>query len=165
MLSGVERISSTVPGKPENKPSPFDRFDTWLGLSRLDFPVPEHGRSVLYSFGGIVFIGFVLMVLTGFMLSQLYNPLPQQAYQSLEQIQKIGWASYLRALHFWFAQGVLAALILHTTRVFVTGAYKQPRQVTWWIGVALLATMLMGSYFSGTVLKWDQEGSDALGHY
>lgn len=136
-----------------------------MGLSRLDFPVPEHGRSVLYSFGGIVFVGFVLMVFTGFILSQLYNPLPQQAYQSLERIQKIGWASYLRALHFWFAQGVLAALILHTARVFVTGAYKHPRQVTWWIGVALLATMMMGSYFSGTVLKWDQEGSDALNHY
>jgi ubiquinol-cytochrome c reductase cytochrome b subunit len=105
------------------------------------------------------------MVLTGFLLAQLYNPLPQQAYQSLEKIQQINWASYLRALHYWFAQGVLFALILHTTRVFVTGAYKHPRQVTWWIGVALLGTMLMGSYFTGTVLKWDQEGADALSHF
>jgi len=105
------------------------------------------------------------MVLTGFLLTQLYNPLPQQAYQSLEKIQQIGWASYLRALHYWFAQGVIFALILHTTRVFITGAYKQPRQVTWWIGITLLATMMMGSYFTGTVLKWDQEGADALNHF
>lgn len=104
------------------------------------------------------------MVLTGFILAQLYNPVPQQAYKSLEKIQEINWASYLRALHYWFAQGVIFALILHTTRVFITGAYKHPRQVTWWIGVALLGIMLMGSYFSGTVLKWDQEGADALSH-
>ncbi len=104
------------------------------------------------------------MVLTGFILAQLYNPLPQQAYRSLEQIQQINWASYLRALHYWFGQGVIFALILHTTRVFITGAYKHPRQVTWWIGVSLLGIMLMGSYFSGTVLKWDQEGADALSH-
>ncbi len=105
------------------------------------------------------------MVVTGFVLAQLYNPLPKQAYQSLEQIQAIGWASYLRALHHWFAQGVLLALIFHVGRVFITGAYKHPRQVTWWIGVALLGTMMMGSYFSGTVLKWDEEGATALHHY
>lgn len=151
-------------GKSATEPSRWGRLDTWLGLRHLDFPVPEHGRSALYTFGGVAFIGFVLMVLTGFILAQLYNPLPQQAYKSLEQIQRISWASYLRALHYWFAQGVIFALILHTTRVFITGAYKHPRQVTWWIGVALLGVMLMGSYFSGTVLKWDQEGADALSH-
>ena len=105
------------------------------------------------------------MVLTGFLLAQLYNPLPKEAYQSLEKIQQIPLAGYLRALHYWFAQGVIFALLLHTTRVFITGAYKHPRQVTWWLGVTLLATMMMGSYFTGTVLKWDQEGADALTHF
>lgn len=160
-----EIIPSTPSEKSKSEPSGFSGLDTWLGLRHLDFPVPEHGRSVLYTFGGIVFIGFVFMVLTGFLLTQVYNPLPEQAYQSLEKIQEINWARYLRALHYWFAQGVLFALILHTTRVFVTGAYKHPRQVTWWLGVTLLGIMMMGSYFTGTVLKWDQEGADALNHF
>lgn len=105
------------------------------------------------------------MIATGVVLLQFYNPLPDQAYQSLETIQQIGFLSYIRALHYWISQGVLIALVVHLSRVFIVGAYKHPRQVTWWLGVALFATMMMGSYFSGTVLKWDAEGADALAHY
>jgi|SRR5579884_725224 len=143
----------------------FRRLDTWLQLSRLTYGVPEHGRSFFFSLGGVVFAGFLLMIATGMILAQFYNPLPEHAYQSLEKIQSIKWATYFRALHYWTAQGVIVAILLHVGRVFITGAYKHPRQVTWWLGVALLGTMLMGSYFSGTVLKWDQGGFDALDHY
>lgn len=146
-------------------PFTLRRLDTWLRLSRLTYRVPGHGRSFFFTLGGIVFAGFLLMIATGFILAQLYNPIPQQTYESLEGIQRVGWSRYLRALHYWTAQGILVALILHICRVFTTGAYKHPRQVTWWIGVALFGVMLMGSYFSGTVLKWDAEGSDALAHY
>jgi ubiquinol-cytochrome c reductase cytochrome b subunit len=110
-------------------------------------------------------IGFFLMIGTGLLLAQIYNPAPDQSYQSLQTIQKIGWTSYLRAFHYWTAQGIILALLAHLSRVFITGAYQYPRQVTWWVGVTLLAIMLMGSYFSGTVLKWDEEGFDALAHY
>ena len=48
-------------------------------------------------------------------------------------------------------------------RVFVTGSYKRPREANWLIGLGLLAITL-GLVFTGTVLKWDQEGFEALGH-
>lgn len=156
----LDRTQETIGEK-----SFLKRLDTWLRLSHLTYGVPEHGRSFFFSLGGVVFAGFLLMVATGFILAQLYNPVPAQAYKSLEKIQSIGWASYIRALHYWTAQGVIVALLLHMGRVFITGAYKHPRQVIWWLGVALFGVMLMGSYFSGTVLKWDQEGFDALNHY
>ena len=152
-------------GQVAGGPFTLRRLDTWLQFSRLTYRVPGHGRSFFFTLGGIVFTGFLLMIATGFILAQLYNPIPEQAYKSLESIQQIGWSRYLRALHYWFAQGIIAALLLHISRVFITGAYKHPRQVTWWIGVALFGVMLMGSYFSGTVLKWDEEGLDALNHY
>ncbi len=141
------------------------RIDPWIKISQLTYRIPAHGRSFFYTLGGIVFFGFLLMIATGLLLAQLYNPAPDFAFESLQNIQQIGWASFLRAFHYWTAQGIIIALLIHVSRVFITGAYQHPRQVTWWIGVALLAIMLMGSYFSGTILKWDEEGFDALAHY
>jgi len=48
-------------------------------------------------------------------------------------------------------------------RVFVTGAYKRPREANWLIGLGLLGVTL-GLAFTGTILKWDQEGFEALSH-
>lgn len=134
-------------------------------LGFLRFRVPAHGRLFFFTLGGIVFSGFLLMLVTGLLLAQVYHPAPELAYGSLTAIQQSGWARFTRALHYWTAQGIIVALLLHLSRVFITGAYKSPRRATWWCGVALLAVMLMGSYFSGTVLKWDEEGFDALAHY
>ena len=69
----------------------------------------------------------------------------------------------LRGIHFWTAQVVMVTLFLHLARVFFTGSYRAPRRATWWLGVLLMA-IAMGQYFTGTVVKWDQEGAEALGH-
>src|SRR5262249_4534276 len=55
--------------------------------------------------------------------------------------------------------------LAHLSRVFFTGSYKFPRILTWYTGVALFFTATMLAYFSGTVIKWDQEGYEALHHY
>ena len=105
------------------------------------------------------------MIFTGLILAQIYNPLPTNAYQTLQAIQQFEWSRYFRSLHYWTAQGVVAAILLHTVYLFVAGTGSYPRRLIWWVGIALLATLTMGSYFSGTVLRWDQTGSDALHHY
>jgi ubiquinol-cytochrome c reductase cytochrome b subunit len=69
----------------------------------------------------------------------------------------------VRGIHFWVANVVMATVLLHMGRIFVTGAYKRPREANWLIGLGLLAVTL-GLIFTGTVLKWDQEGFEALGH-
>jgi len=139
--------------------------DLWVRILPSDYKIPSHGNGFFYCLGGIVAIGFFIMIGTGLLMTQVYNPAPNAAYESLQTIQQIGVMSYLRALHYWVAQGIIIVILLHLARVFITGAYKRPRQITWWVGIALLAIMLMGSYFTGTILKWDEEGSDALSHY
>jgi ubiquinol-cytochrome c reductase cytochrome b subunit len=52
---------------------------------------------------------------------------------------------------------------LHLLRVFLTGSYKRPREANWLIGTAMFA-LVIDAIFTGTVLKWDQEGFEALGH-
>ncbi|MEO5851353.1 MAG: cytochrome b N-terminal domain-containing protein, partial [Nocardioides sp.] len=60
-------------------------------------------------------------------------------------------------------QAMYVTAALHLMRVFVTGSYKRPREGNWLIGVAMFGLVLL-AVFTGTVLKWDQEGFEALGH-
>lgn len=141
-------------------------LERWLRISRLDFPVPSHGKQLLYSVGGITFVGFLILFLSGIWLTQFFNPAPQRAYESVQLLMREAWGgSFVRSLHYWTAQAVIALLTVHLLRVFATGAYKSPRIATWLVGVLLFFITVMGFYFTGTVLKWDQEGFEALEHY
>jgi quinol-cytochrome oxidoreductase complex cytochrome b subunit len=79
------------------------------------------------------------------------------------QIVKHVDLSFVRNLHYWEAQFLLIIALLHMTRVFISGAYKKPREIQWLTGVVLLVIIFAFSY-TGTVLKGDQEGIDAFGH-
>lgn len=70
---------------------------------------------------------------------------------------------FIRSVHFWAANLVVITALLHLIRVFAMGSFKRPREVNWLVGVTLLA-LTLGFVFTGTVLKWDQEGVEALGH-
>jgi ubiquinol-cytochrome c reductase cytochrome b subunit len=74
----------------------------------------------------------------------------------------LGW--FLRGIHFWAGEILTITIILHMIRVFYTASYKKPREVNWLIGVGLLGFMIT-LMFTGTVLKWDQEGYEALDHF
>lgn len=133
-------------------------------LKKLDYRVPAHANTILYMFGGISLIAFLILIFSGIYLSQVYNPTPEDAHASIiNAITRVPLADFMRSLHFWVANLVVVLLLLHIIRVFVTGSYKKPRRLTWLTGVALLAVTI--SYiFIGTVLKWDQEGVEAFGH-
>jgi len=61
----------------------------------------------------------------------------------------------VRGMHKWGASVMIILIFLHMGRVFVFGAYKYPRELTWIIGVVLLIlTMAMG--FTGYLLPFDQ---------
>jgi len=144
---------------------PFWRaLDERLALSSLAYPVPDHANTLPYLLGGITLSGFVILILTGILLAQFYNPDPAAAHQSIVYI--IGRAplgDFVRSLHFWMANFVVVSVLLHLGRVFATGSYKRPREINWLVGVGLLAITL-GFVFTGTVLRWDQEAVEALAH-
>ena len=151
-------------------PQPASGSGTWgwidsrLGLDTLAYPIPAHANNVLYTLGGITLFGIVILVASGIYLTQFYHADPTQARESIDYIittARLG--EYVRGLHFWMANLVVITLILHVVRVFATGSYRAPRELNWVIGVGLLSIML-GLVFTGTVLKWDQEGWEALQH-
>ncbi len=139
-------------------------IDERIGLSGLAYPVPTHANRIGYILGGISFFGFVILAVTGVWLAQFYHATPATARESVVYVMNTAPLGDLaRGIHFWTANIVMATVLLHMGRVFVTGSYKRPREANWLIGLGLLGITL-GLIFTGTVLKWDQEGFEALGH-
>ena len=66
----------------------------------------------------------------------------------------LGW--FLRALHYYAGSGMVVMVLVHMTQVFLHGAYKYPRELTWVLGVFLLLCTL-GMFFTGQVLRWDPD--------
>jgi len=122
----------------------------------LDKPVPA-GINYLTCFGGITFTLFVMQVLTGLLLSLYYTPSDAEAYQSIQRLQQeVPLGRLLRSLHYWSANLMVVTIVLHMLRVFVVGAYKNPRELNWVAG-SLLLVLTLGFGFTGYLLPWDQK--------
>jgi ubiquinol-cytochrome c reductase cytochrome b subunit len=52
----------------------------------------------------------------------------------------------LRQTHHWAANVFIAAIVLHLFRVFFTGAYRKPRELTYWLGLTMLTLALFEAY-------------------
>ena len=95
--------------------------------------------------------------ITGILLTIYYVPTPDHAYDSVQYITTqipMGWL--IRGLHHWGASAMVVLVILHMLRVILYGAYKYPREVTWFSGVFLLL-ITIGFGFTGYLLPWDQK--------
>ena len=49
----------------------------------------------------------------------------------------------MRQIHHWAALIFVAAMIVHSARVFFTGAFRKPRETNWLIGVALISLAII----------------------
>jgi len=148
-----------------------ERFDVRIPLEAfLKKPVPKHAIRWYFCLGGITFALFVIQGITGILLSLYYRPTPEAAYESILFIMnnvRFGWL--IRSIHSWSATLMIAFCVAHMLRVFITGAYKRPRELNWVAGVVLLLlTLVFG--FTGYLLPWDQKalwgstvGSEILG--
>ena len=142
----------------------IDVIDDRLGIRALEYPVPEHANNLAWSLGGVTASAFVILIATGILLVQFYAPVPESANDSVRDMVTDVWGMrFVRGLHFWAAQAMYVTAALHLLRVFFTGSYKRPREGNWLIGVAMFGLVIF-ALFTGTVLKWDQEGFEALGH-
>jgi len=55
------------------------------------------------------------------------------------------------------AQAMIVLLVLHLMQVMIDGAYKAPRELNFWFGIALMGVTLALS-LTGYLLPWDQKG-------
>jgi ubiquinol-cytochrome c reductase cytochrome b subunit len=143
-------------------------FDLRLQLGQpikeaMAHPVPRRSASWAYVFGSAALTVMVLQFVTGICLAFVYVPSADQAWTSLQVLnhqQTLGW--FIRALHGWGSNFMVALVLIHMAQVFLFGAYKFPRELTWIVGVFLLL-MTLGMAFTGQVLRFDQDAYWGLG--
>jgi quinol-cytochrome oxidoreductase complex cytochrome b subunit len=106
--------------------------------------------------GGITFLLFLILVVTGVILMFYYRPTGEYAYHDMKYLQfDVPFGMIMRNMHRWSAHAMIIAVWLHMFRVFMTGSYKPPREFNWNVGVILLVLTLLLS-FTGYLLPWDQ---------
>ncbi len=117
----------------------------------------KSGFRVRYTWcmGGLSFFLFLELVITGILLMFYYRPTPEYAYNDILSLREDVSLGIFRELHRWGAHAMVITVWLHMLRVFLTGAYKPPREFNWVIGVILLVLTLLLS-FTGYLLPWDQ---------
>jgi len=149
---------------PVRRPGVWAAIDERFGLGDLAYSVPRHANTLPFSLGGISMVSLLILVLSGIVLTQFYHPMPEFANDSVRTMMpQFGLARLARGIHYWAAQVFLATVLLHMIRIFLTASFKRPREANWVVGVLLLG-ISVALYFTGTVLKWDQEGFEALDH-
>ncbi len=138
------------PAAPEHaRPSAYRRtvnaVDERLGIQAIRYPVPAHANTIAYSLGGLTAFALLILIVTGIVLAQFYDPNPAAANESVRNIvENVYLGRWVRGVHFWASEAMYVLAILHLLRIYFTGT--------------------IGAMFTGTVLKWDQEGFEALSH-
>ncbi len=169
-MSGQEALprdlEPVIPHGGRPLPQAQTRFGRWLqrrvpiDLEALRYysnePVPNHLRHWWWCLGGTPAMLFGVQAVTGILLSFYYVPDPSQAYESVKRVSEVvpfGW--FLRSVHRWSSNLMIAAVILHMMRVFFTGAYRRPRELNWMVGIGLLGVTLFFG-FTGYSLVYEQ---------
>jgi ubiquinol-cytochrome c reductase cytochrome b subunit len=126
-------------------------------------PVPRNTASWFYVFGSAATTLLMLQIVTGILLALVYVASGSEAWKTLDELNHqlyLGW--FLRAMHGWGSNFMVAVVLIHMAQVFTFGAYKFPRELTWILGVFMLL-MTLGMAFTGQVLRFDQDAYWGLG--
>ncbi|MCL5284009.1 MAG: cytochrome b N-terminal domain-containing protein [Armatimonadetes bacterium] len=122
----------------------------------LDEPMPV-GVGWLYTLGSCLLTVLIVQMITGIILALYYAPTPDHAYDSVYYItQHVLLGGIVRGIHHYGASVIIIIMGLHVLRSFYTGAYKKPRELTWMIGVLIMA-VIFGFAFTGYLLPWDMK--------
>ncbi|MFM1842483.1 MAG: cytochrome b6 [Cyanobacteriota bacterium] len=119
--------------------------------------VPPH-VNIFYCLGGLTLTCFLIQFATGFAMTFYYKPTVAEAFTSVQYIMNevnFGWL--IRSIHRWSASMMVLMMILHVFRVYLTGGFKRPRELTWVVGVMLAVTTVTFGV-TGYSLPWDQVG-------
>lgn len=119
--------------------------------------VPPH-VNIFYCLGGLTLTCFLIQFATGFAMTFYYKPTVAEAFSSVQYIMNevnFGWL--IRSVHRWSASMMVLMMILHVFRVYLTGGFKKPRELTWVVGVMLAVTTVTFGV-TGYSLPWDQVG-------
>jgi quinol---cytochrome-c reductase cytochrome b subunit len=127
----------------------------------LRYVFPGHWSFLL---GEVALYAFIVLVATGIYLTLFFEPSTAKtvyegayaplrgaemsaAYRSAVDLSlSVDAGLLMRQTHHWAADVFVVAIVLHLLRVFFTGAYRRPRELTYLIGVVMLFVALLEGY-------------------
>jgi ubiquinol-cytochrome c reductase cytochrome b subunit len=141
-------------------------LDERLGVSPgarklMRYVFPDHWSFML---GEIALYSFVILVLTGIFLTFFYTAsdatvVYRGGYDPLvgasmgEQFRSVLHISFdvpagllMRQTHHWAADVFIVAIVLHALRILLTGAYRKPRELNYWVGVTMVGLALLEGF-------------------
>lgn len=116
------------------------------------------GARLRYVFGSVLTYLFMQQVVLGILLAFYYSPSASDAWASTAYLNdqvSAGW--FLRGLHHHGSSAMVVVVILHMLQVVWAGAYRAPREVNWWTGLAM-GGLVLAFALTGYLLPWDQKG-------
>src|SRR5205807_7077473 len=122
----------------------------------LDERVPGGARWA-YVFGSALVFLLIAQLASGLALAMSYSASVPAAWASVARIEQSGLGHLLRGLHAHGATFLLAVAGLHLMQTALYGAYRKPREATWWLGLVLLG-LLLAFCLTGSLLPWDERG-------
>ena len=128
-----------------------------LVRAAFDEEIPGGARA-RYVFGSVLVFLVANQAVTGILLACGYAPSVHDAWASVaytQDVAPLGWL--VRGLHASGASAAFLVVVLHLMQVVWAGAYRRPREVTWWVGLLLLG-LLFAFGLTGYLLPWDQRG-------
>ena len=156
----------------KGKADPLEFVDARLGAATtlrkaLKYVFPDHWSFLL---GEIALYAFVVLVGTGVFLALFFEPSTASTtyaggYQTLhgEEVSlayrsamdlsfEVPAGLLMRQTHHWAADVFLVAIVLHLLRVFFTGAFRKPRELTYTSGVILLGAAILEGFLGYSLL-------------
>ncbi|EDM75034.1 Cytochrome b/b6-like protein [Plesiocystis pacifica SIR-1] len=116
------------------------------------------GARVRYVFGSVLTYLFLQQVVLGILLATYYSPSATDAWASTAYIQdQVAGGWFLRGLHHHGSSAMVVVTLLHLMQVVLAGAYRAPREVNWWTGLAM-GGLVLAFALTGYLLPWDQKG-------
>ena len=168
---------------PLLKPRLVPRLAKWtderMGAAKvvrkaLDKIFPDHWSFML---GEIALYCFVILVATGVFLTFFFEASPsptvyQGSYEPLRGVEMsqayessirltfdVRAGLVMRQAHHWAALLFSAAIVAHLLRVFLTGAFRRPREINWVIGLTMMILALINGFFGYSLLDDQLSGS------
>jgi ubiquinol-cytochrome c reductase cytochrome b subunit len=127
----------------------------------LRYLFPDHWSFLL---GEVALYAFIVLVATGVFLALFFEPslsdtvyrgsyeplrdaTMSHAYKSAVELSfDVRAGLLMRQTHHWAADIFVAAIVLHLMRVFFTGAFRKPRELTYLVGLTMLMVALLEGY-------------------
>jgi len=143
----VEAVLANLKEWFQDRKQRLDLFDE-TQTARQDNP--------LYILGGLVWLSWMVVIVSGIVLMLWYVPTTTGAYRSIEHITydiPFGWL--VRGLHKYGGDMLITCITLRIYRMYFAGEYKKPGELTWMILFASLV-LAMISGVTGYTLEWNQ---------